>query len=103
MKKINVKLLLSLLLLVLVSFTSRGQGIRIDFTEYTLDNGLHVILHQDNTTPNVVVNIMYHVGAKMKTPSAPALPTFSNTSCSKAPSTSDAASLQKLLKKRVEL
>ncbi len=37
---------------------------RIDFTEYTLDNGLHVILHQDNTTPNVIVNIMYHVGAK---------------------------------------
>jgi zinc protease len=68
MKKINVKLLLSLLLLVLVSFTSRGQGIRIDFTEYTLDNGLHVILHQDNTTPNVVVNIMYHVGAKNENP-----------------------------------
>lgn len=68
MKKINVNLLLSLMLLVLVSFTSRGQGIRIDFTEYTLDNGLHVILHQDNTTPNVVVNIMYHVGAKNENP-----------------------------------
>jgi zinc protease len=68
MKKINVKLLLSLMLFVLVSFTSRGQGIRIDFTEYTLDNGLHVILHQDNTTPNVVVNIMYHVGAKNENP-----------------------------------
>jgi zinc protease len=68
MKKINVNLLLSLILLVLVSFTSRGQGIRIDFTEYTLDNGLHVILHQDNTTPNVVVNIMYHVGAKNENP-----------------------------------
>ncbi len=37
---------------------------RIDFTEHTLDNGLHVVLHQDNTTPNVIVNIMYHVGAK---------------------------------------
>ncbi len=37
---------------------------RIEFEEYTLENGLHVILHQDNTTPNVVVNIMYHVGAK---------------------------------------
>jgi zinc protease len=39
-----------------------------EFTEYTLDNGLHVILHQDNTTPNVVVNIMYHVGSKNEDP-----------------------------------
>jgi len=61
-------MLLSLMLLMLVAFTSRGQGIRIDFTEYTLDNGLHVILHQDNSTPNVVVNIMYHVGAKNENP-----------------------------------
>jgi len=68
MKKINIKMLLSLMLLMLVAFTSRGQGIRIDFTEYTLDNGLHVILHQDNSTPNVVVNIMYHVGAKNENP-----------------------------------
>ncbi len=62
-------MLLSMMSLVLLSFTSQGQGIRIDFTEYTLDNGLHVILHQDNTTPNVVVNIMYHVGAKNENPS----------------------------------
>ncbi len=41
---------------------------RIEFTEYTLDNGLHVILHEDNTTPNVVVNIMYHVGSKNEHP-----------------------------------
>lgn len=68
MKKINIKMLLSLMLLMLVAFTGRGQGIRIDFTEYTLDNGLHVILHQDNSTPNVVVNIMYHVGAKNENP-----------------------------------
>lgn len=61
-------MLLSLMLFMLVAFTSRGQGIRIDFTEYTLDNGLHVILHQDNSTPNVVVNIMYHVGSKNENP-----------------------------------
>ncbi len=68
MKKVNIKMLLSLMLFMLVAFTSRGQGIRIDFTEYTLDNGLHVILHQDNSTPNVVVNIMYHVGSKNENP-----------------------------------
>lgn len=49
---------------LLVATTALAGERRIEFTEYTLDNGLHVILHQDNTTPNVVVNIMYHVGAK---------------------------------------
>lgn len=54
--------LTALLLICTHCFQAFGQ--KIEFTEYTLDNGLHVILHQDNTTPNVVVNIMYHVGAK---------------------------------------
>ncbi len=61
--KTNLKfLILSLLLALVMLPRATGQG--IEFTEYTLDNGLHVILHEDNTTPNVVVNIMYHVGAK---------------------------------------
>jgi len=68
MKKISIKFLFSVLLGLLLSATVFAQGIRIDFTEYTLDNGLHVILHQDNSTPNVVVNIMYHVGAKNEDP-----------------------------------
>ncbi len=45
-----------------------GQAVQIDFIEYTLDNGLHVILHQDNSTPIVVTNIMYHVGSKNENP-----------------------------------
>ena len=45
-----------------------GQAVKIDFVEYTLDNGLHVILHQDNSTPIVVTNIMYHVGSKNENP-----------------------------------
>ncbi len=36
----------------------------IEFVEYDLDNGMHVILHQDNTTPIVATSIMYHVGSK---------------------------------------
>ena len=45
-----------------------GQAVNIDFVEYKLDNGLHVILHQDNSTPIVVTNIMYHVGSKNENP-----------------------------------
>lgn len=40
----------------------------VAYEEYDLDNGLHVILHQDNTTPIVVTSIMYHVGAKDEDP-----------------------------------
>lgn len=41
-----------------------AQERRIDFVEYDLDNGLHVILHQDNSTPIVNVSVLYHVGSK---------------------------------------
>jgi zinc protease len=41
-----------------------SQMNKIDFVEYELDNGLTVILHQDNSTPIVAVSIMYHVGSK---------------------------------------
>ncbi|MDX1542359.1 MAG: pitrilysin family protein [Christiangramia sp.] len=40
----------------------------VEFTEYDLDNGLHVILHQDNTAPVVTVGVMYHVGSKDEAP-----------------------------------
>lgn len=41
-----------------------AQTRKIDFTEFDLNNGLHVILHQDNSTPIVAVSVMYHVGSK---------------------------------------
>lgn len=41
-----------------------GFSQEIEFSEYNLDNGLHVILHQDNDAPVVTVGVMYHVGAK---------------------------------------
>jgi predicted Zn-dependent peptidase len=36
----------------------------VKFEEFDLDNGLHVILHQDNTAPVVTTSIMYDVGGK---------------------------------------
>lgn len=41
----------------------------IDFKEFSLDNGLHVIMHKDNTTPIVVTSVLYHVGSKNEDPS----------------------------------
>lgn len=40
----------------------------VKFEEYTLDNGLHVILHQDKSAPVVITSVMYHVGAKDEHP-----------------------------------
>src|SRR5256885_5039750 len=37
---------------------------QINYTEYTLPNGLRVIFHEDHSTPIVAVNIWYHVGSK---------------------------------------
>ena len=46
----------------LFSAVAAAQTPRIEFTEYKLDNGLQVILHQDKSTPIVAVSIMYRVG-----------------------------------------
>src|SRR5690554_6575854 len=41
---------------------------RIEFKEFKLPNGLTVIMHQDNSTPIVAVNVFYHVGSKNERP-----------------------------------
>jgi len=46
-----------------------SQARKIEFTEYDLPNGLHVILHKDNTIPIVAVSVLYHVGSKNEDPS----------------------------------
>jgi len=59
------QLLLSMFLSLFV-FSSYAQ--EIDYELYELDNGLDVILHQDNSAPVVTVGVMYHVGAKDEQP-----------------------------------
>jgi predicted Zn-dependent peptidase len=51
-------------LLCLICFSFYLNAQQVTFEEYDLDNGLHVILHQDNTAPLVVTSVLYHVGAK---------------------------------------
>lgn len=41
---------------------------KINFTQYDLPNGLHVILHEDHSTPIVAVTVLYHVGSKNEDP-----------------------------------
>ena len=49
-------------------FSFLGNAQEVEYTEYDLDNGLHVILHQDNSAPVVTTSVMYHVGAKDEQP-----------------------------------
>lgn len=65
----NKKKLAILLLGVFLCFSSSVQAqTEIKFKEFTLDNGLDVIMHQDKTTPIVAVSVLYHVGSKNENP-----------------------------------
>ncbi|MCC6838843.1 MAG: insulinase family protein [Flavobacteriales bacterium] len=48
----------------MASITAVAQAREIKYTEFDLPNGLHVILHEDRSTPIVAVAVMYHVGSK---------------------------------------
>jgi predicted Zn-dependent peptidase len=61
MKKISFSFLL-------LAFVCSAVAQKVKFTEYNLPNGLHVVLHQDNTAPVVAVSVMYHVGSKDDSP-----------------------------------
>ena len=52
--------------LFLLGGTATAQ--KVAFQEYTLDNGLHVILHEDKSAPVVITSVMYHVGSKDENP-----------------------------------
>jgi len=44
------------------------QRIDVSYTQFTLPNGLHVILHEDHTVPLVTVNVWYDVGSAREKP-----------------------------------
>ena len=63
MKNVRFKFLL-LIVLLISGWSLQAQSTKIEFTEFDLNNGLHVILHQNNSVPTVAVNLLYHVGSK---------------------------------------
>jgi zinc protease len=46
----------------------RTTPLTVPFTQFTLPNGLHVILHEDHTVPLATVNVWYHVGSAREKP-----------------------------------
>jgi len=54
--------------LALAAGTVAHAQLRVPYTEFTLANGLHVILHRDTSVPTVSVNVWYHVGSGSEKP-----------------------------------
>jgi zinc protease len=53
---------------LLMACSISAQEIDINYTEYSLDNGLRLVVHEDHKAPIVAVNIWYHVGSKNEKP-----------------------------------
>lgn len=64
----RLKAFLPLLMAAGMLTQQAGAKGNIKFTEFDLPNGLHVILHEDHSTPIVAVSVMYHVGSKNEDP-----------------------------------
>lgn len=61
--------LVALLCFGMTSILAVAQNYKpIQFTEFDLDNGLHVILHQDNSTPTVATIVHYRTGSRYEDP-----------------------------------
>jgi predicted Zn-dependent peptidase len=66
-----MKLAHLLLALLVWSATSSAAELRtpqVAFTQYTLDNGLRVILSQDRSAPVIAINVTYDVGSRNERP-----------------------------------
>src|SRR5256885_12885836 len=61
-------LALALLAIAPPSLAATAPPLRVEFTKYTLPNGLTVILHEDHRAPRAVVNLWFHVGSKDERP-----------------------------------
>src|SRR5712691_4984473 len=48
--------------------TPAPPKIELPYTQFTLPNGLRVILHEDHSVPMVTVNMWYHVGSARELP-----------------------------------
>jgi zinc protease len=51
-----------------IATAKAGPRLDVPYTQFTLPNGLHVILHEDHTVPLVTVNVWYHVGSAREKP-----------------------------------
>lgn len=78
MKKISISILGFLALSMVnfaqtkVTFIEEGgknnQGVSIPYKKFKLENGMHIIVHEDHSDPIVYVDVTYHVGSARELP-----------------------------------
>src|SRR5262245_23546795 len=62
-------LLLSIVSIQVFAQETAGRpALEVRYTQFTLPNGLHVILREDHTIPILTVNVWYHVGSAREKP-----------------------------------
>ena len=54
--------------LLLLASAAQSAEIDIEYSEFTLDNGLRLVVHQDTKAPIVAINVWYHVGSRNEEP-----------------------------------
>lgn len=66
MKKLICSLLIAAcpIMLLAQDFKFSSKDIKIDYKEYTLPNGLTLLVYEDHKAPIVAINVWYHVGSK---------------------------------------
>jgi zinc protease len=47
---------------------TKGSRLSVAYTQFTLPNGLRVVLHEDHSVPVVAVNVWYHAGSGREKP-----------------------------------
>lgn len=60
--------LYSVIFALLCALSANAQKIKVPYEQFTLPNGLNVILHQDKTIPRISVNVWYFVGSGSEKP-----------------------------------
>src|SRR3989339_2207281 len=68
MSKLLKSLFFTYLAMVTLSCAPKEPKVELNYEQYTLENGLKVILHEDHSDPLVAIAIQYHVGSGREKP-----------------------------------
>ncbi|OFY39205.1 MAG: peptidase M16 [Bacteroidetes bacterium GWF2_40_14] len=68
MSKLLKSLFFTSLAMVTLSCAPKEPKVELNYEQYTLENGLKVILHEDHSDPLVAIAIQYHVGSGREKP-----------------------------------
>src|SRR5215510_9803517 len=63
-KKLSLVVLLALFAPVLTLSSPQSRAFKVPFTQFSLDNGLRVVVSEDHSAPVVAVVVCYDVGSR---------------------------------------